>query len=450
MKGKIKFAPEYYHRSRQTLEFALSSLDAYKPWRELDPGPNFPVDARYAALPVLTKADIRRHFPRGFVPPDRDIDRGLESGEISFVQTSGSSDSVRVTNIWYQKWWDAAEEASWGLNAHTAVLSHGDVPEAILANARNVGFISDDVDLPLEKRRLSRFLYLNEKTDPSRWSAALMERMLDELGTFRPVILEANPSLLARLCRYAVASGRKDVYQPAVIIFTYEYPSVLHLRQIRRIFRVPMASSYGSTETGYVFMQCEAGRFHQNSRFCRVDMQPLKEEHGGPALARLLVTTFDNPWYYILRFDVGDLVRVESTMHCPCGRRDGVILSAVEGRFTNATLDCRGRLVTLRELDEAMGTIEEIDEYRLEQTSADRYVIHLVSEQKNSRALSRKVQDRLRGVYGRDADITIAYADGLAPEDSGKYSLARTLFPLRIEDYLAAGGGTVEDRASSA
>jgi phenylacetate-coenzyme A ligase PaaK-like adenylate-forming protein len=432
-----RFPPDYHKKSLEALETSLE-LGAYRSWRACDPGPDYPLDARYAALPALTKSDIRRHFPKGFVPPGQDIEKGLASGEISFVETSGSSDTVQVTNIWNQRWWDASERASWKLNSNTASLATGDHPEAILANARNVGIISDDGDLPLEKRRLSRFLYLNEKTDPSRWTDSIMDRVLHELEIFKPVVLEANPSLLAKLCRYAVGIKR-PIFQPGLITFTYEYPSRLHLRQIRRVFNSPLASSYGTTETGYIFMQCEAGKFHQVSDFCRVDVQPLQKEHGGPGLGRLLVTTFDNPWYAMLRFDVGDLAWLDKEANCPCGRNSGIIVAAIEGRFTNATLDVTGHLVTLRRLDDTMGTISDLDEYRLEHSAPGAYTVRLVSLRQDRDKLSREVTEKLRKIYGKAAAISIVYEDFLSPEDSGKYCLAKTLFPLKIEDYLETG-----------
>ena len=430
-----QFSPEYYRKSLDVLETSLNELHAYRSWRAFDPGAGQPVDRRYAAMPALTKSDIREHFPQGFVPSGQDIKSGLDSGEIQFVKTSGSSDALRVTNIWNQKWWDDSEKASWKLNSHAARLTTGNHPEAILANSRNVGFISDDVDLPFEKRRLSRFLYLNEKTDPTTWTPELMDRMIHELDIFKPAILEANPSLLARLCRYA-ARKKKTVFQPGLITFTYEYPSRLHHQQISRIFTAPLASSYGTTETGYIFMQCEAGKFHQNSEFCRVDFQPLKAEHGGPQVGRVLVTTFDNPWYYMLRFDVGDFARLDEEQHCPCGRNSGFIVSAIEGRFVNATLTCDGRLVTMRRLDDALSALDGIDQYRLEQPSPGAYTLHLVSQRKNTDRLNQEAADLLRKLYGKEAGISIIYEEDLAPEDSGKYSLAKTLFPMKIEDYL--------------
>lgn len=305
---------EYDKKSLKVLEIALNQLAAYQSWRICDPGKDYSINARYSAMPALTKKDIRQYFPQGLLPPNRNISSGLTSGEVEFVKTSGSTGDS-VTNIWNQKWWDASEKASWKLNSYADKVATGNHREAILANPLNVGFVSDDVELPMEKRRLSRFLFLNERTTPLSWTYEYMNRMIRELELFKPAVLEANPSLLAKLCRYIITC-KKKVYQPDLIVFTYEYPSNLHYKQICRVFDTPIASSYGATEVGYVFMQCEEHKFHQNSEFCRVDFQPFKPEHGGPNLGRILVTTFNNPWYIIVRFDVGDIVRLDKVGSC--------------------------------------------------------------------------------------------------------------------------------------
>lgn len=431
-----KFSDEYIKKSTDILDYAIKNLGAYKSWQAFDPGPGHSIDERYTAMPVITKKEIRENFPQGFVPPEKNVDKGIESGEINFVKTSGSSDAFRVTNIWNQHWWDASEVASWGLNAHASRLCTGEHPEAILVNARNVGIISDEVDLPFEKRRLSRFLYLNEKTDPNAWTPQLMDRMIEELGIFKPAILEANPSLLAKLCRY-ITANRKKVYQPGLIVFTYEFPSRLHYRQVAKVFENPAISSYGSTETGYVLMQCEAGKLHQNTKSCRLDFQPLKPEHGGPYIGRMLVTTFDNPWYFMLRFDVGDFARLDKAQKCACGRDNGFIISDVEGRWTNVTFDTRGHLVTLNQLDKEISTLKDIDEYRLEQSDQSSYRLFLVSQRKDRNKLTRKAEEKLRQIYGKKAQTSVVFEENLAPEDSGKYSIAKTLFTRNdIEEYL--------------
>ncbi len=269
-----RFSSDYYSRSLDVLEVALNQVAAYKSWRAFDPGRKYSIDTRYAAMPAFTKKDIREHFPEGLLPSDRDFQSGLASGEIEFVKTSGTIDDS-VTNIWNQKWWDASERSSWKLNSHANKIATGNHREAILANPQSVGFVSDNLALPIGKRRLSRFLFLNEKTDMSSWTVEHMDRIIEELEVFKPTILEAKPSMLAKLSRYIVSSS-KTVFQPGLIVLTYEYPTNFNYQQIRQAFDVPLASSYGTTETGYVFMQCEEGRVHQNSEFCRVDFHPLK------------------------------------------------------------------------------------------------------------------------------------------------------------------------------
>jgi phenylacetate-coenzyme A ligase PaaK-like adenylate-forming protein len=368
------------------------------------------------------------------VPHDRDVQRGLASKEIDLVQTSGTI-SERVTNIWNQKWWDASERASWKLNSCASKIMTGNHREAILASPLNVGYISNGRSLPMEKRRLARFLYLNEKTDPSSWTKKHMDRMIKELGTFKPEVLEANPSLLAKLCRYIMEFG-ESVFQPGLIIFTYESPLSLHYKQVRQVFDAPIASSYGSTEAGYVFMQCENGKFHQNTEFCRIDFQPLKHKHGGPFLGRILATTFSNPWYYIVRFDIGDLVRVDESQSCPCGRNSGLIVSAIEGRINDITLTCKGQLVTMRELDDALGVLEGIDEYRLRQETRKTYHLHLVTHRADKKVLRKEATEILSRLYGEKAEISVSYQKAVAPEPSGKYRVSGALFPIKIEKFI--------------
>ncbi len=431
---RFTFPEQYFSESAALIETALGSLGAYAAWKPFDPGPLHSIDARYNALPVLTKKEIREHFPYGFVKSQEIMEAGLTSKDIEIVTTSGTTDE-RVSNIWNQSWWDASERSSWLLNSHTAGVATGTHKEAILTSSLAVGTRSDDVLLPMEERMDGRFLFLNERVSPVLWTPPLYERMIRELDMFKPVVLEANPSYLAKLARYATETGT-PVYQPPLIIITFEYPTLFQLRQIGRAFKSPLVSSHGSTETGYVFMQCEKGLFHQNTNFCRVDMEPFKEEHGGPLLGRILVTPFKNPWYTLLRFDIGDLGRIEASGTCPCGRNHGIVLSAIEGRWKCITLTTEGKLVTHRQLDFVLGGISGIAEYMLCQTESDTYVLQLVPETEQYTESFRAAEHALKSLYGKKARVFIQKDDFLVPELSGKYQLVKTSFPIHIEDYI--------------
>jgi len=419
----VAYGAAYVERCRCALEEALGATPAYEAWRRLDPGPTLGPFDRLAALPALTKDDLRAHGPRGFVPHGRDLAAALHSGEVSLVATSGTT-SDQVTNVWYQPWWDASEAASWELNAHARAAAGNSHREAILTSPWCAGVPCEDGYLTREQRTLGRFLYLTERSDPSTWSEALMDRMVEEINAFRPAVLEANPSFLARLSRH-IAAKRLRVCSPGLIVLTYENPSLLHYRQIGRVFDAPVASSYGSTEAGYVFMECEAGRLHQVTASCHVDFLPFTSEHGGPAVGRILVTTFGNPWRALVRFDTGDVVRLDGP--CPCGRSEGLTLAAVEGRTVNLTVTPEGRVVTQGEVDRALAQVPGLVEYQLVQVEPAAYHLRCVAEADDARETLDAASEALRAVYGDHASVLGELATAIAPAPPGKYRLARAL-----------------------
>ena len=423
IENRYFYPADYQNKSLYALETALGTAPLYQNWRILDPGPETALDKRYAALPELTKKGMRDHFPQGLVPNHLQVEDGLARDEIEYTFTSGTTEE-KVVNLWNQKWWNASEAASWRLNAHTARLDYPQ-KDAKLASSLNIGIHCEE-DLPMENRILGNRLFLNEKISVMSWQPRHLERMARELGIFQPVVLEANPSLLARLAWWALDKGQ-ELFPPTVIIFTYEFPSQIHLAAIRRVFSSPLVSSYGSTETGFVLMQCEAGLFHQNIDFCHIDFYPLAARHGGPELGRILVTTFNNPWTSILRFDMGDLIRLHPTGQCACGRNEGLLVEAIEGRVTNATFTTRGDLVTTMALDTRLARIPEIRDYHLEQHSRTKFELQLFLTD-NSKGVLDQTRQAVESLYGEDGEYIITAVSNILPGPSGKYRRTQSNF----------------------
>jgi phenylacetate-coenzyme A ligase PaaK-like adenylate-forming protein len=428
LENRYNYSEEFYKKSKDALETALDTAPLYKSWKAFDPGPESALDARYDALPELTKKEIREHFPQGLVPGYRNVEDGLAREEIEYTFTSGTTEE-KVVNIWNQSWWDSSEAASWKLNAHTANLDYPQ-KEAKLASSLNVG-ISCEEDLPMEYRIVGRKLYLNEKISLIQWQPRHYARMAKELMLYQPVILEANPSLLARLAFWAWDNGI-ELYSPSVIIFTYEFPSQIHLAAIRKVFSSPFVSSYGSTEAGFVMEQCEAGLFHQNTKFCRIDFHPLKDRYGGPELGRILATTINNPWNSIIRFDLGDLIRLHPTGTCSCGRNEGLIAEAIEGRTSNVTFNTEGGLVTTRALDVLLAQIPEIRDYHLEQSSRTYYELQVMLTESSSGVLDR-IRQTLVTLYGRDGRYEIRVLPNILPGPAGKFRRTQTNFTFDMK-----------------
>lgn len=438
--GKAKKAPAlparsgwlapYRRSSRETLELALGEVPGYAEWRQFDPGPKTGVDARYAALPALTKRELREHFPAGFVPRQRELGPGLAAGEVEFAQTSGSTDD-RVTLVFNPGWWEASERAAWGLNRHARDVAGSRYREAVLASPRCVGPGFSPRPQSVAERTIGRHLYINQKINPATWSDGDVRRMAQEINGYEPVAIEGDPAYLAAFARRISESGI-EVSQPRLIFLTYSFPSRVYLRQIRRTFSAPLVSSYGSTETGHVFMECEAGRLHQNSEHCRVDFLPWLFRHGGPRRGRILVTVFHNPWFAVLRFDIGDVARLDERGPCPCGRRDGMVLRGVEGRVGDVTFDAEGNAVTVADLDAAMAQVPGLAGWQMDQPRPGEMRLRVQAEQGLARRACREARERLKGIYGERASVEAASAQALQHESSGKIRFVRTAYPVDL------------------
>ena len=421
--NRFNYPDGFQEKCGAILDMAFEHVPVYREWKRFDPGARACADERFDALPALAKADIRDNFPLGLMPDWKNLGEGLENEAIGYTFTSGTT-SEKVVNIWDQCWWDRSEAASWKLNRHTAALSYPQ-KQAKLASSLNVGINCED-DLPMTHRLIGHTLYLNEKTSVLQWQPRHLKRMVDELNIFKPVILEANPSLLARLAYWAIDNGAA-VFSPQVIVFTFEFSSAIHLEAIRQVFSSVFISSYGTTETGFVMEQCESGLMHQNTEFCRIDFEPLKPEYGDPELGRILVTTFDNPWNCVIRFDVGDLVRLHPKGTCDCGLSEGMIAGAIEGRAGNITFRTDGGIVTTKALDDSLAAVDTARDYHLEQCDSAGYLLEATlspgADQKKARDAFHAA---LENVYGKDGSFDIRIAADILPGPAGKYRRTQT------------------------
>jgi phenylacetate-coenzyme A ligase PaaK-like adenylate-forming protein len=425
MKPSPLFSADYYQLSATALETALRHVAAYKDWPAFDPGASSSIDKRFNAMPAVSKQDLREHTWRNFIPADMDIDAALHSGTIELVQTSGTINE-QVLNVWYQPWWDAAEASSWRYNSFMAALEPGNHKEAILTSPMNTGILAENGLLTMDARLRGRFLYLNEKINPSLWDDQLILRILAELEIFQPVVLEANPTYLAKIARYAYRNNL-SVFQPPVIIFTYENPGILVRNQIRKVFRSPLISSYGSTEAGYVLMECERGKLHQVSDSCRIDIEFMRQEFGYPNVGRLLLTTLTNPWRSLVRFDVGDLVQIDPAGNCACGRNDGYICKEVVGRTADLTYTTDNYPVTTAMVESIISKAEAVTDYHVFQQKGI-YHIHIVLEEAAdaSSTLKEEIIENLLTLYGKNAVIRVQYVAEIYAEPSGKYRRTRS------------------------
>jgi phenylacetate-CoA ligase len=369
-----------------------------------------------ARVPAVGKRDLRKGFPKSLVRRSQDLHAAMREQQVTLLATSGTT-ADRLQVIWEWSWWDPQEREAMRLNARVArAMRDGQYREAVLTTPACGAGVCHFGSQTVQERSIDGMLFFNESADPTHWTEQECDRMLGEWSEFAPRGVEADPAYLAIIARVAARRG-VPLPAPEFVTLTYETTTRAMRRDIGRTLESPLYQLYGATEAGVLFMECEHGRLHPNERHGHIDLVPLP---GSARLARVLVTTLGREWMPLLRYDIGDVVRVAESRDCRCGlKSDGPLLERVEGR-TSDCLEVHGETITPLMLDDAihaaLGQDATLEQWQLAGDTL--FVVDPASRDSAAHA-ARAVGARL------ERPIRGEHVSAIAPEASGKYRLVK-------------------------
>jgi phenylacetate-coenzyme A ligase PaaK-like adenylate-forming protein len=401
---------EHWTRVRDEVARMIEEVPLYA-GRPAAPASDDPttVAAWLASLPTIAKRDLRRGFPKSIVRKSCDLKDAMQKGLVEIIATSGTTEN-RLQVLWEWSWWDPQEREAMRLNARVAEVMARDFREAVLTTPVCGGSTCHIGTLSRQERTIDGMLFLNQVADPTLWNEGELARMLAEWNDLRPDGVESDPQYLAALCRHATAHN-VAMHAPGFVTLTYEQTTRASLRAMKAA--MPSTTPfqlYGATEAGVLFMECTAGRLHHNARHSHIELLDV-----GGGLQRVVVTTLGRTWMPLLRYDIGDLVRVAD--RCTCGSPDeGYVLSRIEGRGNDAIATPRG-LFTPAMLDDIVDAADPaIAQWQL-QGSGEGWILHVVASDGDKAAAA--LADKLGVTIEARATTTIL------PEPSGKYRMVR-------------------------
>jgi phenylacetate-CoA ligase len=411
----MSYSTAHWLRVGEETRRMVAEVPLYRDRREPPVDPEA-VDRWLAEVPPVGKRELRRGFPKSLVREHQDLHAAMHNEQVTLLATSGTT-ADRLQVIWEWSWWDPQEREAMRLNARIArSMGNAEYREAVLTTPACGGGTCHLGSQTVAQRSVDGILFFNESADPTHWTEAERDRMLREWCEFAPRGVEADPAYLAIIARAALARGLK-LPPPEFITLTYETTTRAMRRDIARAFDAPAYQLYGATESGVLFMECELGRLHPNERHSHVDLVPLP---GPGRLARVLVTTLGRAWMPLLRYDIGDVVRMAESRNCPCGlASDGPLLERVEGRQSDC-IDVGGATITPLMLDDAihaaLGQAATLEQWQL---AGDSLLVVDPGSDTSSAAAAAAVGVLL------ERPIRGERVAAIAPEASGKYRLVK-------------------------
>lgn len=298
-----------------------------------------PEDIRTVAdlhkLPTLSKATLRREFPRL-----QAADRRRYRPQVA--HTSGSSgEPVRflldkpsnvLEFVYYWRHWSWA---GYRLGNRFAELSSS----YFLRDESRAG------QTFRYQRGFGRLLLNSLAIGPDNiagYARALREH--------RPKFLKGIASALYYLALFLDEAGVRDL-ELAGVFSTGEMLLPHQRRVIERVFRCRVLDSYGHMERTVAISECPQGSLHVNPEYGVLEMaaRPSPKPADGServVTADVVGTGLHNMSMPLLRYEVGDVVEVHDDPHgCPCGRAMPRV-RRILGRREDAVVTPDGRVVT--------------------------------------------------------------------------------------------------------
>ncbi len=258
--------------------------------------------------------------------------------------------------------------------------------------------------------------------DSYRLTDEKLNRFLDGLDVYRPVIVVAYARAMYAAARHAFKHGRVP-YKPKAIVLTSESVSDEERALIRDVFDTTLVNRYASREVGQVASGCGCSSLlHVNDESVVVQLEPVSAGDTSDA-GRVVTTDLANPAMPLIRYDTGDRA-IPATEACPCGR-PMTLLRTVEGRVLDLFARTDGGMVPGLSFVHLFRQIPSIKTFQMVQHSVHQIEVKLVLDSALASCDWDRICNGIRELMATPCiEIQRTECQEIEPPQSGKHRFA--------------------------
>ncbi len=359
--------------------------------------------ADLAALPILTKNDVRQH--------QADLLSSSYAKDQLVPAKTGGSTGVSLQIFCDRRGVEMRQGAAlrsdewsgWKLGQPMAAV-WGNPPQAVTLKNRLRRWLKD------------RIIYL----DTMRIDDAAIDKFVAEWRQMRPGLLYGHAHSLFILCE--ALEARNLTLRPTGIVATSMMLIESERRLIQKVCGIPVTNRYGCEEVSLIACECEEHHgMHLNAdhnivEFLRDDGTPCAPGEDG----RIVVTELINYGMPMIRYEVGDR-GVPGDRACPCGR--GLpIMEHITGRVADFLVAVDGHKVAgISIIENTLTKLPGIQQMQVVQEEALQLQVNLVPGPTYGPETEGQLVASLQDYLGAEVAVDVVQVDRIAQEESGKY-----------------------------
>jgi len=388
-----------------------------------------------SSFPITTKSDIEANFP------DRMVIASRRNSDWQYVGTRGTTRRIMVVHDFERR--DLGRAAVMVALTEDSPYCYGAKQISIPPDACSVhcGVESTRADsvaeqffamatrrIPWNRESVSdlRGLVMDQWVQrsctlpplPLEGSEETLRDCVAAIRKHRPLQLVALPEYLRTLAEYILRSG--DTLPPIAVIrpMGANFPKSW-TPEIESAFGGQLREHYGSREMGPMAFDCaKANGMHllMDSHLIEIvktDGTAAKSNE----LGKVLVTDLHNFAMPIIRYEIGDLARVNYES-CSCGRTSPRIF--LEGRVEDALVTCDGRILTSDAVSNFFTNQKHVRDFELTEKRNGVWSLKVVPVNHDQLDSDALVIEFLAWA-GESRSVTVRTVSTIRPEASGKF-----------------------------
>ena len=364
-------------------------------WRDIK------TPADFAALPLLTKDDIRRNYEQLIAEPfkGRTLRKatGGSTGQPLTFEYSQESNERRMAVMMRGYAWAGARPGQ-----RTVFVWSGDVGEVPLAKR-----IKISLHHRVLRRRMLNCFYLK---------ASNLDEYLKAIDAYRPVALVGYTSSLHQLALRLLESPRPH-WRPQTIVTGAEALLEYQRQDIERAFGCRVFNTYGCREFMLIAAECpEHNGLHVNMDHLAVELI----DTGGrlASSGQVVITDLHNYGMPFVRYANGDLA-TSTSAGCACGRHLPR-LQSLDGRLLDLIRTQDGRMVSGVFFPHLLKEIPGIERFQVIQKDLETINIKIVKGAGFQPGKMPFLEGEIRKVLGDRVNVRYDFVSDIPLTPSGK------------------------------
>lgn len=238
------------------------------------------------------------------------------------------------------------------------------------------------------------------------------------LEKFQPAMLGGYPSSLYLLALSYKKFGKRDLKIKSVFVSS---ETLLDFQRaaIETAFGAKIFNYYGTSEMCVHAAECEKGEIHLKLEHSAVEILNDKNQPSASGeTGRIVTTSFNNRAFPLVRYDLGDTVKISVNQQSKCGR-GGLILDEITGRIEDYIVTPDKRIVG--RLDHLFKNSRRVREAQIYQESPAEIVLRIVKTDDFDGGDEREILAEARGRLGSEIKIRFEYVAQIERTAGGKF-----------------------------